>query len=159
MVIRWIVRLRGNWKESMEYLVGVGLALGVCVVFGRIVGFDRERVFYSMMLTVVATYYILFAAMGGGGRALALECVAAVAFSVAAVAGFKGNPWVLAIGLAGHGVFDFFHPLLIENAGVPVFWRGFCLSYDVVAGVFMAGLLMRSSVGQARAGKSAAASA
>ena len=41
----------------MEYLIGAGLALVVCA-FARLAGFDRDRVFYPMMLTVIATYYI-----------------------------------------------------------------------------------------------------
>ena len=44
----------------MEYLIGVGLALVVCA-FATLVGFDRDRVFYPTLVTVIATYYILFA--------------------------------------------------------------------------------------------------
>ena len=47
----------------MEYLIGVVLATATCVFFGMLVGFDRERLFYPMMLPPIATYYILFAAM------------------------------------------------------------------------------------------------
>ncbi len=56
----------------MEYLVGVGLALVVCV-FSMLVGFDRDRVYYSAVLIVVASYYILFAAMASSTPALATE--------------------------------------------------------------------------------------
>jgi hypothetical protein len=42
----------------MEYLIGVGLALAVCAL-ARLVGFDRDRVFYPMPVTVIATYCIL----------------------------------------------------------------------------------------------------
>jgi hypothetical protein len=38
---------------------------------------------------------------------------------------------------------DFFHHLLIQNPGVPVWWPGFCLSFDVFAAAFLAILLMR----------------
>lgn len=128
----------------MEYAIGVGLGLVVCV-FGTLSGFDRDRAFYATMLVVVATYYILFAAMGGSGSALATESAVAVVFSGLAVAGFKKNLWLLAAGLAGHGVFDLFHRFLIENQGVPKWWPGFCMSYDVLAGVFFAMLLMKRS--------------
>ena len=47
----------------MEYLIGAGLALAVCA-FALLAGFDRDRVFYPTLLIVVASYYILFAAMG-----------------------------------------------------------------------------------------------
>ena len=51
----------------MEYLIGVGLAVVVCA-FATLVGFDRDRVFYPTLATVIATYYILFAVMGNSSR-------------------------------------------------------------------------------------------
>ncbi|HKE34883.1 MAG TPA: hypothetical protein VKB66_06760 [Candidatus Acidoferrum sp.] len=56
----------------MEYLIGVGLAVVVCA-FATLVGFDRDRVFYPTLATVIATYYILFAVMGNSRPALALS--------------------------------------------------------------------------------------
>jgi hypothetical protein len=128
----------------MEYLIGVGVAVVVCA-FAMVSGFDRDRVFYPTLLIVVAHYYILFAAMAGSTPALAWECLTASAFLALAMAGFKKNPWLIVAGLAGHGVFDFFHYRIIQNPGVPVWWPGFCLSFDVLAGGFFAILLMRRS--------------
>lgn len=128
----------------MEYLIGVGLALVVCA-FGSLAGFDRDRVFYPTMAIVVATYYILFAAIGSSTPALVLESLVAGIFLAMAVAGFKKNLWVAVAALAGHGVFDFFHHLLIRNPGVPAWWPGFCLAFDVLAGAFLAMLLMQRS--------------
>jgi hypothetical protein len=126
----------------MEYLIGVVLALGVCV-FALLAGFDRDRVFYPTLVLVVATYYILFAAMAGSMRAMAWECLPAAAFFALAVAGFKKSTWLIAAALAGHGVFDFFHHLVIQNPGVPRWWPGFCMAFDVFAGGFLAVLLVR----------------
>lgn len=128
----------------MEYLIGVGLALAVCV-FATWAGFDRDRVFYPTMLTVIATFYILFAVIGSSRPALAWESLIAIAFFALAVAGFKKSLWLIVAALAGHGVFDFFHHLFIQNPGVPVWWPGFCFSFDVFAGGFLAVLLMRRS--------------
>jgi hypothetical protein len=128
----------------MEYLIGVGLAVGVCV-FAMLTGFDRDRVFYPTVVAVNATYYILFAVMGSSTAALVSESLVAAAFFVVAVAGFKKNLWLAVVGLAGHGVFDFFHRMFIQNPGLPVWWPGFCLSFDVLAGGFLAMLLMRRS--------------
>ena len=129
----------------MEYLIGVVLATATCVLFGMLVGFDRERLFYPMMLPPIATYYILFAAMASSTPALTSESLAASIFLLAAVVGFKKNLWLAVAGLVGHGVFDFFHHLVIQNPGVPVWWPGFCMSFDVVAGGFFAVLLARRS--------------
>jgi hypothetical protein len=46
-------------------------------------------------------------------------------------------------GLVGHAVFDFLHRLFINNPGVPEWWPGFCLSFDVLAGLFLAVLLLK----------------
>jgi hypothetical protein len=128
----------------MEYLIGVVLAAAVCA-FAMLAGFDRDRVFYPTVLIVIATYYILFAAMGSSTPALTIETLVAGAFLILSVAGFKKNLWLVVAGLAVHGVFDFFHHLVIQNPGVPVWWPGFCLSFDVLTGGFLAVLLTRRS--------------
>ena len=54
----------------MAYAIGIGLAL-VVSVFARSVGLDRDRALYPTVLVVIASYYVLFAVMGGSMRALA----------------------------------------------------------------------------------------
>jgi len=128
----------------MEYLIGVVLA-AVVWGFALLAGFDRDRVFYPTLLTAIATYYILFAVMASSTPALIIESLVAGAFLMLALAGFKRNLWVIAAALAGHGVFDFCHQVFIQNPGVPVWWPGFCLSFDILAGGFLAMLLKRRS--------------
>ena len=133
------LRLEGKF---MEYLIGVVLGAGTCV-FARLTGFDRERVFYPMLLVFIATYYIAFAVMGRSVQALTTESLVAGLFLAVAVVGFKKNLWFVVAALAGHGVFDFFHHLFIENPGVPAWWPGFCLGFDILASGVLAALLMR----------------
>jgi hypothetical protein len=128
----------------MEYLIGVGLAAVVCV-FAMLTGLDRGRVFYATLVIVVAHYYILFAILGSSMSALMVESLVAAIFVALAVTGFKKSQWLIVAGLVGHGVFDFFHHRYIQNPGVPVWWPGFCLSFDVLAGGFVALLMMRGS--------------
>jgi hypothetical protein len=66
-------------------------------------------------LVVIGHYYLLFAVMGSSTPVLALESLASAAFLARAVIGFKRSLWLTAAALAGHGIFDFFHHLLIEN--------------------------------------------
>lgn len=133
----------------MEYLIGFALGAVVCA-FAKFSGFDRERVFYPTVATVIATYYILFAAMANSTRALLVESLLACAFIVLAVAGFQKTLWLIVIALVGHGVSDFVHHLFIENPGVPIWWPGFCGSIDVFFGGYLA-LLLRQRTGFARA--------
>jgi len=58
---------------------------------------------------------------------------------------------LVAAALAGHGIYDSFHHLLIHDPGVPVWWPGFCMSFDVLAGAFLAMLLLRRRPGSQRA--------
>jgi hypothetical protein len=126
----------------MSYLIGASLALAVGLL-ATWVGFDRDRAFYPTVMIIIASYYVLFAVMGGSSRSLLTECVVLAAFLVASIAGFKKTLWLVVAALAGHGVLDFFHPHLISNPGVPVWWPNFCLAYDVVAAGYLAILLIR----------------
>jgi hypothetical protein len=128
----------------MEYLIGTVLAAVVCA-FAMLAGFDRDRVFYPTLLMPIATYYVLFAVMGSSTPAVLVESLVAAAFLALALAGFKRNLWVVVAAIAGHGVFDFFHDLFIRNPGTPVWWPGFCGSFDILAAGFLAMLLMRRS--------------
>jgi hypothetical protein len=129
----------------LPFLIGAGLALAAFVL-GRVVGLDRERAFYTTALIVIAALYDLFAVMGGSTQALILESLVGTVFLAAALMGFRRNLWIVAAGLLGHGVMDFFHGHLISNPGVPRFWPMFCGAYDVVAAGCLAWLLLRSQV-------------
>jgi hypothetical protein len=126
----------------MEHLIGVVAATAVGL-FGTMVGFDKERGFYPVVLIVIAALYLLFAVMSNSIDSLVAETIPALVFVTMAVLGFrKKAPWFVVAGLALHGVFDFFHHAVIVNHGVPAWWPGWCLSYDVVAAAYLAVLLL-----------------
>jgi hypothetical protein len=116
----------------------VGVALSA-----RYVGFDRDRAFYPTVLIVIASYYVLFAAMSESVEIVLLESAVMTVFVIAAVVGFKTSAWIVVGGLAGHGVFDVLHGNILENSGVPVWWPPFCLAYDLGAAGSLAWLMKR----------------
>ncbi|MES2344252.1 MAG: alpha/beta hydrolase [Pseudomonadota bacterium] len=126
----------------MEYLVGAGLGLAVGA-FATWVGFDRGRAFYPVVLVVIASYYDLFAVMGGSAPALGIETLGLAAFAAVAVLGFRTNLWWVVAGLAAHGIQDLFHASLVDNPGVPPWWPAFCLTYDLAAAAWLAARLLR----------------
>ena len=126
----------------MPYVIGVVLSLGVALFASR-AGLDRDRAFYPTVLIVVASYYVLFAAMGGSPYTVLLESIVMTAFVIAAVVGFRSNVWIVVGGLAGHGAFDAVHGYVLHNAGMPVWWPPFCLAYDVGAAASLAWLIQR----------------
>ena len=127
----------------MEFLVGVSLALAVSLA-ASFVGLDRDRAFYPTLTAVIASYYGLFAVMGGSTQALAMESLVVAAFLFVAILGFRTNLWLVVGALALHGVFDLIHGQLISNPGVPSWWPMFCLSYDITAAGYLAWLLRSS---------------
>ena len=52
-------------------------------MFASVIGFDKERSFYPVVLIVIATYYILFAAMAKSTDALLAEALPMLLFTAA----------------------------------------------------------------------------
>ena len=129
----------------MASLIGIGLGLAVCIL-GTMIGLDRDRAFYPTITIVIASYYALFAIMGGSVHALAIESIAIAAFLLISIVGFKTNLWLIVGALCAHGVFDFVHDKLIADPGVPSWWPAFCLTFDLVAGAYLATLIVRGRV-------------
>lgn len=112
----------------MEYIVGVVLALSISSL-ATVVGLDRDRAFYPTLTIVIASYYGLFAVIGGSLHALILESVGIVAFLLLSLIGFRFTLWCVVAALAAHGVFDWFHGR--SNRGP---WRSLMVA-DVLSGV------------------------
>ena len=124
----------------MALLIGALLALAVGIL-GTTQGLDRDRAFYPTVTIVVASYYALFAVMGGSSEALVIESLVGTVFLAVAVAGFRSSLWLVAAALLAHGIFDFIRGAAIVNPGVPVWWPPFCLAFDVTAAGYLAWLL------------------
>ena len=125
----------------MALVIGLGLAVAVAI-FARIVGLDRDRAFYSTVLIVVGSYYVLFAAMADGRAGIRLEILFFLIFAGAAVLGFRTSMWVVAGGLALHGIFDFARLGSLPAPGAPEWWPDFCGGFDVAAAVLLGALLL-----------------
>ena len=124
----------------MAAAVGALLAL-VVGLFATVSGFDRDRAFYPTVTIVIACLYSLFAVMGASTHALIVESMIGAVFVIVAVAGFRRSLWLVVVALAAHGVFDLVHDSLVSNPGKPIWWPGFCLTYDVTAAGYLAWLL------------------
>lgn len=135
----------------LALLVGSLSAAGVGL-FAHVIGYDRDRAFYATVLTVVGLLYVLFAVLAGG-RGLVLEIAFFAVFAALAAIGFRSSMWIVAAGLALHGLFDFVRYSSLVAPGAPSWWPAFCGSYDVIAALGLAALLLNRS----RIGSSAAA--
>lgn len=130
------LRLLPARRFLIPVVVGVLLAVAVAAI-GKFTRFDQDRSFYSTVLVIVASYYVLFGVLGGSGYALVKELVVALGFSTVAIVGALYLPALVGIGIAAHGLFDLVHDVLIENSGVPAWWPVFCASIDIALGLWV----------------------
>ena len=136
----------------MLALIVGSLGAAAVGVFAHAVGYDRDRAFYATVLTVVGMLYVLFAVMAGG-QGLLPEVGFFAIFAALAAVGFRWSMWIVAAGLALHGLFDFIRYSVLVAPGAPTWWPAFCGSYDVVAALGLTALLL--SKGQDRVAKAA----
>jgi hypothetical protein len=121
----------------------VPLAIGALLAFavGLLatgIGLDRDRAFYPVVAIVIASYYALFAVMGGSTLVLVPEVLIGTVFLVISIWGFRSSLWLVVAALAAHGILDLGHRAIISNPGVPPWWPRFCLAYDITAAVYLA---------------------
>jgi hypothetical protein len=92
---------------------------------------------YALGLAVIAAVYIGFAVADGRWRVIAVECVVAMAFVVIAAAGITGPAWLLALGLAAHGLKDAWQQRSQYVSGTR-WWPPFCAAVDWVVALVIA---------------------
>ena len=129
----------------MALLIGALLALAVGIL-ATSQGLERDRAFYPAVTIAVASYYVLFAVMGGSNEALVIESLVGMVFVAVAVAGFRSSLWLVVAALLAHGIFDFIRGTAIVNPGVPIWWPPLCLAFDVTAAGYLAWLLKSGRV-------------
>ena len=92
---------------------------------------------YALGLAVIASVYIGFAVADGRGTVLAAEVGVASMFVIIAAAAVTGTPWLLVVGLAGHGLKDLWQHRTQFVANTR-WWPPFCLVVDLVVAAIIA---------------------
>jgi hypothetical protein len=95
------------------------------------------RTVYALGIPLIAAVYIGFAVADGRPHVLAVESTVVAAFVVVAAAAVTGTPWLVAAGLAGHGVKDIWQHRTQFVAGTR-WWPPFCAAVDFVAAALIA---------------------
>jgi uncharacterized membrane protein HdeD (DUF308 family) len=71
--------------------------------------------------------------------------VIALLFSLLAILGARFNTWLIVVALIGHGVFDAFVHLVFPDPS-PEWWGPFCISVDIILGLWLAVLLVTKRI-------------
>jgi hypothetical protein len=92
---------------------------------------------YAVGLAVIAAVYIGFAVADGRWNVLAVESGVASMFVIIAAAAITETPWLLVVGLAGHGFKDLWQHRRQFVANTR-WWPPFCLVVDWVVAAIIA---------------------
>jgi hypothetical protein len=92
---------------------------------------------YALGLVVIASVYIGFAVADGRTKVLAVESGVATVFVVVAAAAVTGSPWLLVVGLVGHGAKDLWQHRTQYVANTR-WWPPFCLVVDLAVATTIA---------------------
>ncbi len=128
----------------MEYFAGIIVAI-IIAALASILGFDKDKSFYPVILIIIAVFYVLFAIMSGSIDTIIRESVIAFVFIIVAITGAKKTVFIIAFGLIVHGIFDIFHNQFITNTSVPAWWPMFCAIVDIVLGTWVMYLTKKRS--------------
>jgi hypothetical protein len=97
---------------------------------------DADTV-YALGLALIASIYIGFAVADGRPTVIAVESSVATVFVIVAAAAITGSPWLLVLGLTGHGLKDLWQHRRQFVANTR-WWPPFCLVVDWIAAAAIA---------------------
>jgi hypothetical protein len=92
---------------------------------------------YALGLALIASIYIGFAVADGRWLVIAVESNVAAIFIIVAAAAVTQSPWLLVVGLVGHGLKDLWQHRSHFVANTR-WWPPFCLVIDWVAATIIA---------------------
>lgn len=92
---------------------------------------------YALGLALIASIYIGFAVADGRPTVIAVESAVATIFVIGAAAAVTASPWLIVLGLAGHGLKDLWQHRrkFIANTR---WWPPSCLVVDWIAAAIIA---------------------
>jgi hypothetical protein len=133
-----VAAIRQQARGSLRAPVMWGLVFGVAQAASPLAFWwlDTATV-YALGLVLIASVYIGFAVADGRRNVLAVESGVVTIFVVVAAAAVTGSPWLLVLGLGGHGLKDLWQhrKQFVANTR---WWPPFCLAVDWTAAAIIA---------------------
>jgi hypothetical protein len=115
------------------------------IVFERLIA----AVFLFVMPLIYVGSFLLWHSGGSFAPWLYVELAAVPLYGALAVAGFRGRPALLAIGIAAHGIgWDLWH--FGQSSYIPDWYAFGCLSLDIAMALFIAARMPRWRAAAAR---------
>ena len=128
--------------ESLRAAVWAGVLVGIIQTFSPVLfWWLHQDIVWALWLVGIAFVYIGFAVADGRTRVIATEATVTLAFVVIAAAAITVSPWLVVVGLVGHGLKDLWQHRTHFVANTR-WWPPFCAAVDFIAAAVTAGLLI-----------------
>jgi ABC-type Na+ efflux pump permease subunit len=124
-------------------LIGAGVGFILMLGFWR-AGFLAERSGLAVLLSAIAIFYPVFAAIEQDWSGLALHTLIFLGFTALALMGFRRGLYLIAGGLIAHAIFD--AGLITLGSPGPLWWPAFCAGVDLIAGIILIRLIQTQKV-------------
>ena len=92
---------------------------------------------YALGLAAIAAIYVGFAVADGRPKIIAVETTVALTFVLIAAVAVTGTPWLLVVGLAGHGLKDAWQHRS-QFVATTRWWPPFCMTVDFAVAAIIA---------------------
>ena len=92
---------------------------------------------YALGLAAIAAIYVGFAVADGRPKIIAVETTVALTFVLIAAVAVTGTPWLLVVGLAGHGLKDAWQHRT-QFVSTTRWWPPFCMTVDFAVAAIIA---------------------
>ena len=105
---------------------------------------QHESALYACGLVTAALIYLGLSLSRVGWRAFAVECAAALLFSVLAFVGWRRSAFILALGWALHAGWDLWAHATLAGNFMPYWYRWGCAGFDLVVAGYVLGRFAKS---------------
>lgn len=129
-----------------EVMSGIVAAVLLIIITAYLNKYFTTRLLAAAILVAIAFIYVGFVLKGNSISLITLEILMAIMFFFLAMIGYKSKPQLLAIGIILHGTWDIFHHKgLIVSTDIPFYWPVFCMTIDVIYGIYLLFLLRKTA--------------
>ena len=128
----------------METISGIITAVLIIIITRLLSKYFTARLMAATILVAIAFIYVGFSLKENPVNLIILEVGVSLVFYFLALIGYTKNASLLAYGIILHGVWDIIHhQALIIETDVPNYWPSFCLTVDIIDGLYFLFLFKR----------------
>jgi len=121
----------------LQFIYGIVFSIVIILVSILLSKYFSYKLIAATILVSIGFIYVGFSLKNNSASAIVLEVSAALVFYFLAILGYVKNYSLIAIGIILHGVWDIMHhDQLIVKTDVPSFWPVFCITIDIITGIF-----------------------